>query len=73
MSYIALEDSAYGVSLFERLEADSVNRTITQGPEPALVLDSIKRNISQLLNSRIGESLSAPELGLVDSNDATLG
>ncbi|BDR34445.1 type VI secretion system baseplate subunit TssE [Photobacterium damselae] len=73
MSYIALEDSAYGVSLFERLEADSANRTITQGPEPALVLDSIKRNISQLLNSRIGESLSAPELGLIDFNDATLG
>ncbi|MCL9781342.1 type VI secretion system baseplate subunit TssE [Vibrio sp. S4M6] len=73
MTYIPLEDSVYGVSLFESLEADSPSRSVIKGPEPQRVVDSIKRNISQLLNTRSGESLSAPELGLIDFNDATLG
>ncbi|CAH0537453.1 type VI secretion system baseplate subunit TssE [Vibrio marisflavi] len=73
MAYIELEESVYGVSLFESLEADSASRSIIKGPEPQRVVESIKRNISQLLNTRIGESLSAPDLGLIDFNDATLG
>jgi type VI secretion system protein len=73
MSYVVLEDSAYGVSFFERLEADAPTRSVTKGPDPVDVLDSIKRNISNLLNTRKGEAQSAPSLGLVDFNDATLG
>ena len=73
MSYVELEDRAYGVSLFERLEADAPHRTLTQAPDPQQILASIKRNVSQLLNSRLGEAMSAPELGLIDFNDATLG
>ncbi|MFM2480446.1 type VI secretion system baseplate subunit TssE [Celerinatantimonas sp. YJH-8] len=73
MGYVALEESAYGVSFFERLEADAPARSMTQGPKAEDVLDSIKRNISNVLNTRIGESMSAPLLGLIDFNDATLG
>ena len=73
MSYIALEESAYGVSFFERLEAGSSLRSVTQGPDPSDVLESIKRNVSNLLNTRLGEAQSAPGLGLIDFNDATLG
>ncbi|MCC4800592.1 type VI secretion system baseplate subunit TssE [Enterovibrio norvegicus] len=66
------EDSAYGVSFFQRLEADAPKRSVTQGPDPADVFESLKHNVSNLLNARIGESLSAPELGLIDFNDASL-
>ncbi|WP_418856617.1 type VI secretion system baseplate subunit TssE [Shewanella khirikhana] len=34
-------------------------------------LESIKRNISRVLNTRVGESQSTPELGLFDFNDAS--
>ncbi|WP_407334010.1 type VI secretion system baseplate subunit TssE [Enterovibrio sp. 27052020O] len=66
------DDIAYGVSFFQRLEADAPQRSVTQGPEPADVLESLKHNVSNLLNARIGESLSAPDLGLIDFNDASL-
>ena len=67
------DKSVWSVSFFERLDADAPVRFISKGPEPVEVLDSIKRNVTHLLNTRMGESLSAPELGLVDFNDATLG
>lgn len=73
MSYVALEESTYGVSFFERLEVDAPERSITQGPSADDVLDSIKHNISNVLNTRMGEAPSAPTLGLIDFNDATLG
>ncbi|MDD1793400.1 type VI secretion system baseplate subunit TssE [Enterovibrio makurazakiensis] len=66
------DDIAYGVSFFQRLETDAPQRSVTQGPDPADVLDSLKVNVSNLLNARIGESLSAPDLGLIDFNDAAL-
>lgn len=72
MSYPQAKNNAYG-SFFERLEADASIRSVTQRPDPVDVVNSVKRNISRLLNARLGESLSAPELGLVDFNDATLG
>ncbi|MFM2484452.1 type VI secretion system baseplate subunit TssE [Celerinatantimonas yamalensis] len=73
MAYVALEESAYGVSFFERLDADSQKRSVTQGPNVCDVLKSIKCNVANILNTRMGESLSSPELGLVDFNDAMLG
>lgn len=73
VAYVAPEDSAFGVSLFERLEIGAPARHITQGPPPEQVLESIKRNVVKVLNTRIGESMSAPTLGLVDLNDAMLG
>ncbi len=71
MGYIEPEESVFGVSLFERLEADSKPISLSQGPESSEVLRSIKRNVSNILNTRVGESLSSPTLGLVDFNDAT--
>ncbi|PVZ68774.1 type VI secretion system baseplate subunit TssE [Pelagibaculum spongiae] len=64
---------AWGVGLFERLHSDAPGYSKTLGPDPHTVLASIKKNISHLLNSRAGASLSCPELGLIDFNDATLG
>ncbi|WP_028022086.1 type VI secretion system baseplate subunit TssE [Enterovibrio calviensis] len=66
------DDIAYGVSFFQRLEVDAPQRSVTQGPDPADVVESLKVNVSNLLNARIGESLSAPDLGLIDFNDASL-
>ncbi|ODP99777.1 MULTISPECIES: type VI secretion system baseplate subunit TssE [unclassified Salinivibrio] len=72
MSYIALEDSVFGVGFLERLEAGAKPVSITQGPESRDVVNSIKKNIANVLNTRIGGAQSSPELGLIDFNDATL-
>ena len=72
MGYIAPEESVYGVSLFERLKVDADPISLSKGPNSAEVLRSIKRNVSNILNTRTGESLSSPELGLVDFNDASM-
>ncbi|SJN08788.1 Uncharacterized protein similar to VCA0109 [Halomonas citrativorans] len=37
------------------------------------VVESIKRHLVELLNSHPGNSPCAPELGLLDFNDATIG
>ena len=72
MTYFAPEESTFGVGFFERLEANSNNVSLTQGPEPREVLESIKLNVSKILNTRVGGSQSSPEFGLIDFNDATL-
>ncbi|MBV7298321.1 type VI secretion system baseplate subunit TssE [Enterovibrio paralichthyis] len=72
MSGLDYEEAPYGVSFFERLDAGAATRTVTQAPDVEDVLFSLKKNVSNLLNARIGESLSAPDLGLVDFNDASL-
>lgn len=72
MTYIAPEESAFGVGFFERLEANAKPMSLTHGPDAQDILESIKRNVSNILNTRIGGSQSAPYLGLVDFNDATL-
>lgn len=72
MTYIAPEESAFGVGFFERLEAGTLPISLTQGPDAWDVLQSIKRNVANILNTRMGEAQSAPLLGLVDFNDATL-
>jgi type VI secretion system protein len=72
MSYIALEDSVFGVGFLERLEAGAKPVSITQGPESRDVVNSIKKNIANVLNTRTGGAQSSPGLGLIDFNDATL-
>jgi type VI secretion system protein len=72
MSYIAPEEVAFGVGFFERLETGTKPRSLTQGPDAFDVLNSIKRNVSNVLNTRLGAAPSSPELGLIDFNDATL-
>lgn len=41
--------------------------------EHSHVLESIKRHLVRLLNAHPGNSASAPDLGLLDFNDATRG
>lgn len=65
-------DRTYCVSFFERLGRDTdLPSTGVESIEH--VIASIKRNISGLLNTRVGESQSCPELGLFDFNDANSG
>ena len=72
MMYRAPEESAFGVGFMERLEADAEPISYSQGPDPFQIMESIKRNVANILNTRIGNSISAPGLGLIDFNDATL-
>ncbi|MGD8117623.1 MULTISPECIES: type VI secretion system baseplate subunit TssE [unclassified Vibrio] len=72
MAYFAPEESTFGVGFFERLEANSNNVSLTQGPDASDVLKSIKLNVSRILNTRVGGAQSSRELGLIDFNDATL-
>lgn len=72
MAYIEPEESVFGVSLFERLEINANALSLSQGPDALEVLRSIKRNVSNVLNTRLGESQSSPNLGLVDFNDASI-
>ncbi|TBW54824.1 type VI secretion system baseplate subunit TssE [Marinobacter halodurans] len=59
-------------SLFERLDQAAQPAGTAMG-ESTGVVDSIKRHLVRLLNAHPGNSASAPALGLVDFNDATLG
>lgn len=63
---------ATGGSLFERLEQAAQPAGTAMG-DFTHVVDSIKRHLVRLLNAHPGNSASAPALGLVDFNDATLG
>lgn len=72
MTYFAPEESTFGVGFFERLEANTQNVSLTQGPQASDVVRSIKRNVSMILNTRVGGAQSSPSLGLIDFNDATL-
>ncbi len=61
-----------GGSLFERLmvEEDQSGMTVREGMPG--YMDSIKRNLQKILNSRLGHSPSAPQLGLGDFNDGSI-
>lgn len=71
MSYRS-KSAFFSKSLFERLVDSTVHRQILEEPRIEDVVDSIKYNLKNILNSRIGHSQSAPDLGLVDFNDATI-
>ncbi|CAM2806468.1 MULTISPECIES: type VI secretion system baseplate subunit TssE [Vibrio] len=72
MVYLSAEESVFGVGFLERLEANTKPVSFIQGPDVNDVVESIKRNVANILNSRVGGSESAPLLGLIDFNDATL-
>ena len=61
-------------SFFERLDPElSTIRSVDDSKQIIAIVSAIKRHIEWLLNSRRGNSQSAPELGLDDFNDATGG
>ncbi|MCQ9090923.1 type VI secretion system baseplate subunit TssE [Vibrio alginolyticus] len=71
-SYIAPEDQVFGVSFLDRLDA-GLEATTFQGHVSAnQVVQSIKDNLVNILNTRVGSAQSAPSLGLIDFNDASL-
>ena len=62
-----------GSRLFERLSAPHQPDLRKETDELMEVVESIKRHLVELLNSHPGNSPSAPELGLLDFNDAAIG
>ncbi|SHF36756.1 type VI secretion system protein [Modicisalibacter ilicicola DSM 19980] len=62
-----------GSRLFERLAMPERDAPMDHDGPTFAILDSIKRHLVDLLNSHPGHSESAPELGLLDFNDATAG
>lgn len=62
-----------GGRLFERLAAPHQPVLRKEADELVDVVESIKRHLVDLLNSHPGNSACAPELGLLDFNDATIG
>lgn len=61
-------------SLFDRLEdpaGSGRERTTARSSEASI--QTVKRHVEQLLNSRQGGSQSSPSVGLPDFNDAALG
>ncbi|MGP9768004.1 type VI secretion system baseplate subunit TssE [Halomonas sp. AOP13-D3-9] len=59
--------------MFERLAAPHQPVLGKEADELMDVVESIKRHLVDLLNSHPGNSACAPELGLLDFNDATIG
>ncbi len=62
-----------GGSLFERLTADEDYNGFSLREGTPGHIDSIKRNLRNILNSRIGHSQATPYLGLGDFNDSSMG
>lgn len=62
-----------GTRLFERLAAPDHSGEGATETGLAEIVESIKRHLVDLLNSHPGHSECAPELGLLDFNDATIG
>lgn len=62
-----------GSRLFERLAAPHRPERYSEETRLSEVVESIKRHLVDLLNSHPGNCACAPELGLLDFNDATVG
>lgn len=58
-------------SLFERIRGAEAEPAPQD--EAALLIESVKRQLDQILNTRPGSCLSAPTLGVADFNDAIPG
>lgn len=71
MSYRS-KSAFFSKSLFERLADSSTHRYVQEEARTEDVVESVKYNLRNILNSRAGHAQSAPDLGLVDFNDATI-
>lgn len=59
--------------LFERLATPHRSAPLEEEGRLVEVVESIKRHLIELLNSHPGNNACAPDLGLLDFNDATIG
>lgn len=71
MSYLSPEEMVSSSSFLERLNGASEMPDSREFNDFSFI-ESIKNNVTHILNTRIGDSQSSPELGLIDFNDATL-
>nr|WED69485.1 type VI secretion system baseplate subunit TssE [Pectobacterium colocasium] len=58
-------------SLFDRIRGEE--RRSSPETEVEALIESVKRQLDNVLNTRPGNCRSAPELGVIDFNDATQG
>jgi len=58
-------------SLFDRIRGEE--RRSSPETEVEALIESVKRQLDKVLNTRPGNCRSAPELGVIDFNDATQG
>ncbi|PJG57725.1 type VI secretion system baseplate subunit TssE [Aeromonas cavernicola] len=71
MPYLSAWDRGNAASLFDRIRGEGVTRSPQTEVED--LIDSVKRQLEQILNTRPGNCRSAPDLGVVDLNDANQG
>lgn len=64
-------DRGNAASLFDRIRGEGLGSSPRS--EVEMLIDSVKRQLDQILNTRPGNCRSAPELGVIDFNDATQG
>ncbi|MGY3893797.1 type VI secretion system baseplate subunit TssE [Aeromonas enterica] len=71
MPYLSSWDRGNAASLFDRIRGEGLaSSSRTESEE---LIASVKRQLEQVLNTRPGNCRSAPELGVIDLNDATQG
>ena len=71
MPYLSSWDRGNAASLFDRIRGEGLVSSPQSDVEE--LIDSVKRQLDQILNTRPGNCRSAPELGVIDLNDATQG
>ncbi len=71
MPHLSSWDRGNAASLFDRIRGEGL--VSSPRSEVDELVDSVKRQLDQILNTRPGNCRSAPELGVIDLNDATQG
>ena len=71
MPYLSSWDRGNTASLFDRIRGEGHGSSPRS--EVEVLVDSVKRPLDQILNTRPGNCRSAPDLGVIDLNDATQG
>jgi type VI secretion system lysozyme-related protein len=71
MPSLSLWSRGSGASLFDRIRGEAVGSSPCAEAEELVA--SVKRQLDQILNTRPGNCRSAPDLGVIDLNDATQG
>lgn len=71
MPYLSSWDRASAASLFDRIRGEGLATPPASDVEQ--LIGSVKRQLDQVLNTRPGSCASAPDLGVIDLNDATQG
>ena len=71
MPHLSSWDRGNTASLFDRIRGEGHGSSPRS--EVEVLVDSVKRQLDQILNTRPGNCRSAPDLGVIDLNDATQG